>query len=129
MAAACVEQSITANLEHGVVDVGQHNLTGFADQAGKFDGQITSATGQVQHLVARANAGQFDGHALENAMTAHGNQVVHHIVFARYRAEYAGHLLLFFLPRYLLVAEVCDLVVVGHINSRKAWGGRHRPFA
>ena len=128
MAAAGIEQTVAAHVEHGVVDVGQHHLAGFAHQPGKFDGQVAGAACQVEHFVARSNAGQLDGHALENAMAAHGNQVIHHIVFARHGAEYAGHFLLFFLPWHLLVAEVCDLAVVGHINSRKAMGDRRKPF-
>src|SRR5690606_23075265 len=53
---ALVQQTVTTDLEHGVVDVGQHHLAGRPDQAGEFACQVTSAAGDIQHAIARAHA-------------------------------------------------------------------------
>ena len=67
---ALVEQAVTTDLEHGSVDIGQHDLAGRAYQVGKLAGQVAGTASDVQHLVAGANTGQFDGKTLPQTVHA-----------------------------------------------------------
>ncbi len=89
---ALVQQAVTADLEHGGVDIRQYHLTGGADQTGELARQIAGATGNVQHPVTRPHPGQLDGEALPQAVNATGHEVVHQVVLGRNRVEYLGHL-------------------------------------
>ena len=46
---ALVQQAVTADFEHGRVDISQHDLAGRADQMGKLAGQVTGAA-EYQHV-------------------------------------------------------------------------------
>ena len=59
-----VDKLVTAHLQHGIVDVGQHHPAGIANDVGKARCQITGATGKVEYGIAAPHAAQLDGEAL-----------------------------------------------------------------
>src|SRR5690554_4474793 len=79
-AKAPVDEAVTPDLQHGLINVCQHYCAGLAHQAGKLHGQIAGAAGNVQDPVAFPDPAHLDGEALPNAMDAHGHQVVHQVV-------------------------------------------------
>src|SRR5690606_26792719 len=61
---ALIGQAVTANVEHGRVDIGQNHFALRADNFGKLARQIAGAAGQVQYAVARTYARHINGDAL-----------------------------------------------------------------
>src|SRR5690606_6244342 len=61
---ALIGQAVTANVEHGRVDIGQNHFALRANDFGKLAGQIAGAAGQVQYAVARPDARHINGDAL-----------------------------------------------------------------
>ena len=112
---ALVDQTITADSEHGGIDVRQHDLAALADQGGKANGEVAGAARQIQHAVARSHAAQLDGETLDQTMRAQGHQVVHHVVLAGDGVEHLADALDLLFHRHLLVAEMrgAGLVLVG----------------
>ena len=64
---------------------------------GKSQRQIARATGDVEHRLALAHIGYFDGIGLPDAMQSGRHQVVHDVVFGRHRVKNATHTAGFFL--------------------------------
>src|SRR5690606_22049251 len=117
--AAGIEQAVATDLKHGVVDIGEHHLSGVTDQARKLDRQVAGTAGEIEHFVARAHARHLDGEALEDAVRAERDQVVHDVVAPRHRTEHAGDLFLFLFPGDLLVTEVRGLLLA-HVRVSSA---------
>ena len=114
---AQIQQAVTANLEHGSVDVGQHDFAGRAHAFGEAARQVAGAAGDVQYPVAGAHAGQLDGEALPEAVDAAGHQVVHDVVLGGYRVEDLGDALSLFGLGNGLVTKVGGffvLVLIAH---------------
>ncbi len=103
---ALVEQTVTADAQHRLVDIGQHYFAGRADQGGELAGQVACAAGDIQHPIARAHAGQFDGEALPQPMQAAGQHIVHQVVLGRYRVKDFGDFFRLLAFRHILEAEV-----------------------
>ena len=118
-----VEQAVTADLEHRIIDVGQHHLAGRAYKARELGGQVAGTAGDIQHAVAAAHARQLDGKALPQAVHAAGQHVVHQVVLGGHRVEHFGDFLRLLAFRDVLVAEmgggfgVFAFALVVHIAS------------
>ncbi|MND60712.1 hypothetical protein D3C80_519480 [compost metagenome] len=101
-----VQQAVTTDLEHGFVDVGQHDLAGRAYQVREFSGQVASAAGDVEHAVTGTNARQFDRETLPQTVHAARQKVVHQVVLGGYRMENLSDFFRFLAFRNVFEAEV-----------------------
>ena len=84
---ARIQQPVAAFPEHRFIDVGVNHLTANADFTGKGQGEIPGAAGNVEHALALFHIGDQHGIGLPGAMHSQRHQVVHQIVFGRYRIE------------------------------------------
>ncbi|MNE17177.1 hypothetical protein D3C80_1101500 [compost metagenome] len=131
---AAVEQAVATDLEHRLVDVGQHYLTAGADQLRELGCQVASAAGDVEDPVTRAHARQFDGETLPQAVHADGEHVVHQVVLGRHRVEHLGDFLGLLAFRHVLVAEVgggfgvVAFALIVHIASPEKITGHSRAY-
>lgn len=108
--------------EHGGVDVAQDDPAVAAHLRQEGAGQIPGAAGQIQHLLARPHAGQRDGETFPDPVQPHRHQIVHEVVAAGHRIEYAAHPLLLVLAAHALEAEIG---LVGAGADPGSWGRPH----
>jgi len=123
---AGVGQTTAPDLEHGVVDVGQHHLPACANRARKFRRHVAGTAGEIEHALARACAGLRRREPLPQPVRAERHQVVHQVVFRRHRAKHVGYQPGLGVFRNFAEAEVCGitLVVGGHRHSNQTCGLR-----
>src|SRR5690606_10000959 len=87
---AAVDEPVPTDIEHGFVDISQHDQPFAAHPPGELVAQITGAASDVQHLVSCPHGGDFDSEALPQTVDAAGHEVVHEVVFGGHGMEYVS---------------------------------------
>ena len=92
-----VHQSIPTCSQHGFVDVGMNHSTCCPHFFGERQRQIAGAACNVQNLVALFELGHLQRVGFPHTVQACRHQVVHDVVFGRYRIKNTPDMLGFFL--------------------------------